>query len=252
MWADLKTTNFLGFEFADATYQQVADQLDRLSVEPRISLVVTANVDHIVMLLSDGAEDRDRSRFTHAYNGATLRLCDSRVLQALARYRGVKLRVVTGSDLTALLFNDGWLDRRKVALIGGDVEMLNDLRARYPKVDVSQHIPPMGILNNEAGIVAIEEFLERQQWNYILFAMGAPRSEIIAHRVMVRGAAQGVAICIGASIEFLLGRKARAPLWMQQARLEWAFRLIREPRRLWRRYLVKGPQILSIVMNWRK
>jgi N-acetylglucosaminyldiphosphoundecaprenol N-acetyl-beta-D-mannosaminyltransferase len=61
---------------------------------------------------------------------------------------------------------------------------------------------------------------------------------------------QGVALCIGASIEFLLGRKTRAPRWMQMAGMEWIFRLLSEPRRLWRRYLFNGPRILSIVTRW--
>jgi exopolysaccharide biosynthesis WecB/TagA/CpsF family protein len=47
----------------------------------------------------------------------------------------------------------------------------------------------------------------------------------------------------------LLGRKARAPRWMQQAKLEWAFRLLSEPRRLWRRYLVVGPRVFRLALS---
>jgi len=247
----LSTTNFLGLEFVDATYAEASAELDRLSREDRLSLVVTANVDHIVMLRGQSSEDAHREGFVRAYEQASLRMCDSRVLQALAWLKGIRLNVVTGSDLTAQMFRDGWFDGRKVALIGGDAKMVSDLRARFPKIQLFQHIPPMGILENEPAIVAIEDYLKGGDWDYILFAIGAPRSEIIAHRLMGIDNIRGVALCVGASIEFLLGRKARAPKWMQAARLEWSFRLLSEPRRLWRRYLVKGPRILAIVRDWK-
>lgn len=247
MQSELSTIDFLGLRFPDASYGGVAAELDRLSRQAGLSLVVTPNVDHVVML-HDAKEDRQTAdRFARAYNAAAMHLCDSRILQTLAWTKGISIPIVTGSDLTALLFEDGWLDGRNVALIGGDDAMLASLRARYPAINLAQHVPPMGILGKEAAIVEIEEFLKTREWHYIFFIMGAPRSEIIAHRVMESGSVRGVAMCVGASIEFILGRKARAPKWMRAARLEWGFRLLSEPRRLWRRYLVKGPRILTIV-----
>lgn len=246
----MSTTSFLGLAFADATYAECAAEVDRLSREDRLSLVVTANVDHVVMLLGQ-PPDKNRERFARAYDAASICLCDSRVLQTLAWVKGVRLKVVTGSDLTEMLFRGGWFAGRAVALIGGDASMAEDLKAQFPAIELSQHIPPMGILEKENAIMEIEAFLKGRRWDYILFAIGAPRSEIIAHRLMGVEGVQGVALCIGASIEFLLGRKARAPKWMQMARLEWMFRLLTEPRRLWRRYLLAGPRILAIVRDWK-
>jgi exopolysaccharide biosynthesis WecB/TagA/CpsF family protein len=251
MPTDSGVTAFLGLEFANASYAEAAREVDRLSRGDCVSLVVTPNVDHIVML-NDAKGDRSTiERFARAYDAAALRFCDSRVLQTLAWLKGVRLDVVTGSDLTVKLFDERWLDDRDVALIGGDECMLKNLKERFPAIRLAQHIPPMGILGKEAAIVEIEEFLKSKRWHYIFFIIGAPRGEIIAHRVMALEGVTGVALCVGASIEFLLGRKKRAPRWMQFARLEWAFRLMSEPRRLWRRYLVKGPRILAIVRRWK-
>lgn len=248
----LRTANFLDIEFVDATYDQVVAELDRLSREGGAQLVVTPNVDHIVMLRDEASFDENTERFARSYDASSMRLCDSRVLQALAWFQGINLKVVAGSDLTAGLFREGWFDNRKVALIGGDAEMLRELKARFPAVELSQHIPPMGTLESEPAISAIEEFLKGEQWHYILFAIGAPRSEIIAHRIIENEGLTGVVICIGASIEFLVGKKARAPKWIREVRMEWAFRLATEPRRLWRRYLVKGPRILAVIRNWKR
>ncbi|HEU4820333.1 MAG TPA: WecB/TagA/CpsF family glycosyltransferase, partial [Qipengyuania sp.] len=89
-------------------------------------------------------------------------------------------------------------------------------------------------------------FVERTQAQLVLFAIGAPQSEIVAHAIARRGRAGGVGLCIGASVEFLSGAKRRAPSWMQRAGLEWLFRLVSEPGRLWRRYLLRGPRIFRL------
>lgn len=247
----LPTTSFLGLEFVDASCAEIATELELLSRSGRFSLVVTPNVDYVVMLHSN-PQDETARRFRRAIAAASLITCDSKVLQALALFRGVALTVATGSDLTAYLFENGHLDGRNVALIGGDEAMSGELAQRFPAVQLMQHLPPMGILHNEQAIQEIERFIADHSFDYIFFAMGAPRSEIIAHRCLQMEGAVGVALSVGASIEFLLGRKARAPKWIQDLRMEWAFRLLSEPRRLWRRYLVSGPKILRIVYQWQR
>lgn len=240
------TTRFLGLDFVNASYCEITEELDRLSRSSKFALVVTPNVDHVVTLHSDPQND-NVMRFRSATADAALLLCDSRVLQSLALFRGVVLKVATGSDLTAYLFQHGCLDGRNVALIGGDVAMLDELTQRFPAIRLAQHVPPMGVLDNEAAIQDIEKFVTSNSFDFIFFAISAPRAEIIAHRCLHGGQAVGVALCVGASIEFLLGRKMRAPQWIQSIRMEWAFRLLSEPRRLWRRYLITGPKILMIV-----
>ncbi len=251
MLTELPTSRFLDLDFVDVSYAEIAAELDRMSRTGKFATVVTPNVDHIVMLHHQGADDVAK-QFRSAISAASLLACDSRILKALAALRGIKLQVVTGSDLTAYLFNHGFFDNRRVALIGGDPEMLSELTRRYPSIQLAQHIPPMGVLGNEAAIREIENFVVSSGFDYVLFAMGAPRSEIIAQRCSLLPGASGVALCIGASIEFLLGRKARAPRWVQKIGMEWAFRLMSEPRRLWRRYLVSGPRVFRIVSNWER
>lgn len=59
--------------------------------------------------------------------------------------------------------------------------------------------------------------------------------------------ARGLTLCCGASINFLTGVERRAPQWMQRLSLEWLYRLLQNPRRLARRYLVRGPQIVRLL-----
>lgn len=251
MHTERASSHFLGIDFESATYEGVADELDHLSQRDAFSYIVTPNVDHALML-NPSTANAATIPFREAYAAAEMRLCDSRILQRLARLHDVKLDVVTGSDLTAYLFRNGFLAGRKVALIGGDAEMVPELRERFSAIQIVQHEPPMGVLKNPDAVDEIIRFVEQQRAHYVLLAIGAPQSEIIAHKCVQAGRSVGVGLCIGASIEFLLDRKQRAPQWMQRLSLEWAFRLYSEPGRLWRRYLVTGPRIFVLASRWAK
>jgi hypothetical protein len=79
--------------------------------------------------------------------------------------------------------------------------------------------------------------------------VGCPQQEILANKLRARGIARGLTLCIGASIDFLTNVERRAPHWMQNAGMEWAFRLIQRPRQLAKRYLVRGPRIFVLLKH---
>ncbi|PKP67189.1 MAG: glycosyltransferase, partial [Alphaproteobacteria bacterium HGW-Alphaproteobacteria-9] len=181
MPTEFPTARFLGIDFANMTYAEVAGELDSLSRKDSFSYIVTPNVDHIVQL-NEGENDEVAPAFRTAYQSAQLRLCDSRVVQLLARLRSVHVDVVTGSDLTAYLFSEGYLNGRKVALIGGDDKIIEAVQLRYPAVLIDQHQPPMGVLGNPSARSQIVDFIAKGSFDVVLFAIGAPQSEIICHQ----------------------------------------------------------------------
>jgi N-acetylglucosaminyldiphosphoundecaprenol N-acetyl-beta-D-mannosaminyltransferase len=238
--------SFLGLRFDRLDEDAALAAVRELAGGERFAYVVTPNVDHLVRLHRQPAN----RRLWASYEDAALRLCDSRVLRSLAGLSGLKLDLVTGSDLTAkLMASPGRL--RSAAVIGGDEGLMRDLRARYPGWTWYWHAPPHGVLHDPAAQQAIAEFVEDCPAGLFLLAIGSPQSELVCALIAGRDAARGVGLCIGASLEFLTGAKARAPKWMQRAGLEWLFRLASEPARLWRRYLVEGPQIFLIWWRWR-
>ncbi len=81
-----------------------------------------------------------------------------------------------------------------------------------------------------------------RRWDIALLCLGCPAQEMIAHKLAELGCQSGIALCVGASIDFLTGARSRAPRWLQRLSLEWAYRLAQEPSRLWRRYLVESPK----------
>jgi exopolysaccharide biosynthesis WecB/TagA/CpsF family protein len=249
--AQAPLVEFLGLRYAQCDEAAtLAWTIDR-SRGSAFAYLVTPNVDHVVRL-HRAAQSPDGAHLRQAYDEADLCVCDSRILALLARWSGIELPVVPGSDLTARLLTAPLPAGTVIALIGGDEAQRQWLVAAQPEATILQHLPPMGLRKDTAAQIAVATFIEDSGAHLTLLTVGSPQSEIIAQRVKVRARAGGVGLCVGASLEFLTGAKRRAPRAIQALRLEWAFRLLSEPRRLWRRYLVEGPAILAIWRDWRR
>ena len=236
---------FLGIKFDQLEQSEAVKLVARLGRAPSFAYVVTPNVDHLVRLHSPAPDPA----LWQAYRSAALCLCDSRIIRFLARKSGIPLSLVPGSDLTVELLEDNRFELNSIAVIGGDRDLLEILAARYPARQWHHHMPPMGVRRDHQAQTAIIDFVEESTAGVYFFAIGSPQSELLCAEVCRRGKASGIALCIGASLEFLAGTKKRAPRWMQKLALEWLYRLLTEPRRLSRRYLIEGPTIFRI---WRR
>lgn len=242
---------FLDVRFDSIDTAQALTWIVAASREATFRYVATPNVDHIVMLHGDGQEPW-RLKYKAAVRQADLVLNDSRILARMARLAGVNLPLAPGSDLTRELVARGIAPGSRITLIGGSDADAAWLRKRLAGCEVAHLAPPMGVRDSAGLQEMIAGFVEQEASDFTFLAIGAPQSELVAQLIAQRNRARGVALCIGASIEFLSGARRRAPRWMQLAGLEWLFRLLSEPRRLWRRYLVQGPRIFAIWYQWRK
>lgn len=207
---------------------------------------VTPNVDHIIRY-------HDQPAFRDLYASAKFVLLDSRFLAGLLRLtRGLNLRCCPGSDLTATLFADVIAPDDKVVLIGSTSAAVALLTEKYGVRGLRHFNPPMGFIKDPAAVEQCLRFIESESpFRFCLLAVGSPQQEMLAHALLARGRARGLALCIGASIDFLTGNEKRAPRWMQNAGLEWAYRLLQNPMRLARRYLIRGPRIFLMLPKLR-
>ena len=208
----------------------------------RFGYVVTPNVDHLIKFTED-------AEFRKCYQTARWVLLDSRVAAHLIRWRyGLNLRVCTGSDLTARLLEKIVNSNDDIVIIGSSTANVETVRRRYGLAKVRHYDPPMGFIHDPAAVEHCLNFIEASSpFRFCLLAVGSPQQEHLAAALSSRGRARGLALCIGASINFLAGTERRAPAWMQRMSLEWLFRLLQNPRRLGTRYLVRGPKILSVL-----
>ena len=239
---------FLGLTYDLASLDQTLDWVAEAARRESFVYIVTPNVDHVVRL-----QDRPVTEaIALAYGEASLTLCDSRILGALAKLSGIDLTIVPGSDLTAALLGSSRFDGLHVLVVGGTIATLDMLARRFDRVRWTQFIPGPRVLSSAEDQRTIMEAVTSARADLVFMAFGAPQSELVCWQIQRSGTARGVALCVGASLEFLTGEKRRAPRIFQRLYLEWLFRLLSEPRRLWRRYLVVGPRVFHIWWNSRR
>lgn len=236
---------FLGCRFDTGSIDEAMDSILAETGE-HFKYIVTPNVHHMVKLLDNPATLRP------LYERAWRVFCDSRVLSRLARCSGLRLPVITGSDLTARVIARAAEQGLTIALVGPTPAARAALERRYPGLKVVLHTPPMGFITSEHEIQKCVDFVVNAQASLAFLAVGMPQQEILAGHLANHPQARGVGLCIGASIDFLTGKQHRAPVWIQKAGLEWLHRLLSDPRRLASRYLLECPRIFYFFFFRRK
>jgi N-acetylglucosaminyldiphosphoundecaprenol N-acetyl-beta-D-mannosaminyltransferase len=237
---------FLGVRFDAITVNELIRWSARRSPRAAFGYVVTPNVDHIVRL------HRHLDLIGPIYRDSAYTVCDSRVLSTFARMAGRELPVMAGSDFTAAFLRNAARPDDPILIVGGEPDQIERLKSTFGLRQVAHHQPPRGLLKNPEAMDEAVRFIVSHPARYIFLAVGSPQQELIAHRVWQTNRAVGIGFCVGAAIDFLTGKAKRAPKVMQVSRLEWLHRLMREPRRLWRRYLVEDMRILGLYWRWRR
>ncbi|KQY90130.1 WecB/TagA/CpsF family glycosyltransferase [Brevundimonas sp. Root1423] len=229
-------TRFMTLDFAGGDRSAMLDRVLGMARDA-YGYVVTPNVDHVIKLM-DGRVPRD------VYEGAGLKVCDSRILAHLARLRGVRLPVYPGSDLTADLLASPAAEGLTIAVFGPDRAAFDDLAARYPRQTLKFLEAPM-LVPGTLGWRAAVGHAAHAEWDVLLACVSFPKQELFAHALRAAGRRTGVTLCVGASVDFLTGRQQRAPRIFQRLSLEWLHRLLSQPRRMFRRYVIEGPAIFG-------
>jgi N-acetylglucosaminyldiphosphoundecaprenol N-acetyl-beta-D-mannosaminyltransferase len=211
--------------------------------------VFTPNVDHVVKADSQPA-------FREAYARADLHLADGMPIVWAARLLGSPLPAkVSGSDLVVPLARLAADRRWRVFVLGGAPGVAEEAGAKMTG-ELGVHVvgtasPNVGPDGSSDTAEETVELIRGAQPDLLLVAFGAPKQELWIDRHRER-LAPAVAVAVGGSLDFFVGRVRRAPPWMSRAGLEWLFRLLQEPRRMWRRYLVEDPRFVAIVLRSRR
>jgi len=193
----------------------------------------------------------DSSAFQRVVNGADLITPDGRPLVWALRSLGVRdATQVRGTDLTTHVVERAAREGIPIGLYGGTPDLLETfvriLERRYPGVRVvCQIAPPFRPLTPEEDKTVTKEI--RSSGARILFVgIGCPRQErwMEAHKDRIPAVMLGV----GAAFDFHTGRVRQAPAWMQVAGLEWLFRLLMDPKRLWKRYAKHNPRFVVLFL----
>ncbi len=239
-----RSYDFIGATFDPLTPMQTLERAKWMTLNHGFRFLVTPNVDHLVRVA------KEPEVFNPLYEASWLSVCDSRILELLAKVSGIPLKAVPGSDLTQQLFDNVITRDDPITVIGADKEIIETVKTLYGFDKINHYEPPFGLRNKPDEVAKTAEFIANHPARYVFICVGSPQQEMIAKACLDRGDCVGLGLCVGASLEFLSGRVKRAPKWMQNMRLEWLFRLASEPKRLWKRYLLEGPKIFWLWTKW--
>src|SRR5688572_15313511 len=237
-----------GVRIDNVTMAQAIGRIERMIRRGDASYVVTPNVDHLVKIQRDDT-------FRAAYGGASLVLADGMPLLWAARFlRTPIVEKVSGSDLFPRFCEVAAERGYKLFFLGGRpgaaARAAEVLTERNPGLlVVGMHCPPMGFENDAQENQKAIDMIRASGADALFVGLGSPKQE----RWMARHCNDlrvPVSIGIGASFDFVSGFVRRAPRFMQRIGLEWLWRLAREPKRMYRRYLIDDPRFFLLI--WRQ
>lgn len=224
-----------------ADWWQCLDRIAEWAAGRESRYVCMCNVHSIVTAQREPA-------FRAVINAADLALPDGAPIAWCLRRRGFPgQRRISGPDLMWRCCARAEQENLSVFLYGCGTETLQrlsrHLAREFPGLKLAgSHAPPFRPLTAEED-AQVERMIESSGAQIVFVALGCPKQEawMAAHRGRIRAVMLGV----GAAFEYHAGVVRRAPRWMQAAGMEWLYRLLSEPGRLWRRYLVTNTLFIA-------
>lgn len=212
------------------------------------ALVVTPNVDHIVQM-------EDDTDMRSIYEKAALLFADGMPLVWLSKILPGKSfpERVTGADLLPSLCEQGAKEGLRIYFMGGQEgvaeQAAQKARERFKGIQiVGTYCPPFGFESDPKECTRIVDDINAKKPDLLFLGVGAPKQEKWANAHFDR-LDTGPILCVGASFDFLAGNIKRAPSWIQRSGMEWLWRLLSEPTRLWRRYLLRDSRFLLLALR---
>lgn len=249
--AELAWIDVLGTPIVATTLDEVLAYFDRAVDERRRTHVCVCSVNNVVTA-------RDDPELARAHATAGLCLPDGFPLAWLAKRRGSRrAERIRGLDLVQAASAQAAREGHRVYLYGGGPGVARRaaarLKARHRRLRVvGTHAPPFRALTLEED-EAIVRAINAARPDIVWVGLSTPKQEkwMAAHRSRLRAP---LLVGVGAAFDFVAGTKRPAPPWMGRMGLEWLWRFLHEPRRLWRRVFVQGPTFvaLSIGEGWRR
>ncbi|OUL37159.1 glycosyltransferase [Nostoc sp. T09] len=242
--------NICGTEIDKYSFNEVVTKIVNHALSKgKPEYVVTPNAMHILSLQKDAF-------FREIYRQAFLVVPDGVSLLWAAKFLQTPLKGrVNGTDLFEKLCAIAAEKGLKVFLLGGRPgaaeQAKQKLKDRHPNLSiVGTYCPPYGFEYQPEELESINSKIKAASPDILFVGLGAPKQEKwIAHNYLELQVP--ISIGIGVSFELVADLVRRAPVWMQKTGLEWLFRLIVEPSRLWKRYILGNPTFIWLVLKQR-
>lgn len=211
--------------------------------------IVPINVDVVMKIEND-------SYLKEIIDNADLVLIDGKPLVWISNWHNRPIKAkISGSDLVPLLCERSLKKGYTIFLIGGRDGIAQKAKARLEKElsgikIVGTYAPPFGFETDVREIKKINQMITAVHPDLLIACFGCPKQEKWIYENYKKYDAK-VSICAGATVDFLAGNVARAPHWMSDHGLEWFYRFMQEPKRMFKRYFIDDVKIIKLILKYR-
>ena len=220
----------------ESALEYVADRFEALCG----GYICAANAHTAVMAHED-------LQYRKVQTEAVLILPDGKPLSVIGKKKsGLPMEKVTGTHFMRAIFTDPRFSDRKHYFYGTTAEdmekMIPAVKMQYPNLEICGWEPSVFRELSEPEVNALAHRISEAKADFVWVALGAPRQENLMYRL--KGKTDAVMTGVGGAFHILAGTVGDAPAWMQNAGLEWFYRLSKEPKRLFKRYLVTNTKFI--------
>lgn len=234
----------------NTTMDETLEYIDELIVREHPAYIMAVNVD-VIMKIEKDAE------LKQVADDADMVIVDGKPLIWISKWHKKPIKEkISGSDLVPALCSRSAQKGYSIFILGGKEGVAEqaklNLQKKYEGINIiGTYAPPYGFEKNQEEIDKINSMLNEAKPDILVVCFGCPKQEKFVYDNYQKYGAK-VSVCAGATVDFLAGNVKRAPRWMSEHGLEWLYRFIQEPKRLFKRYFVDDIKILKLVWKYRK
>lgn len=246
----LNRMRFMNTYVDNVTLEEAISHIEKCINERKIGYVITPNVDQIVRIEHD-------PYFREICDNAELLLADGHPLLWIANWYKTPIKQkICGSDLVPILCGVAARKDYSVFLLGAAegvaAKAAENLKQRYPGLNIAgTYSPPFGFEKDKKEIEKINRMLYKSKADMLFVGMGVPKQDIFIYENMNKYQIP-MSFSIGATIDFLAGVQKRAPKWMSKIGMEWLYRLLQDPKRMFKRYIIDDMKIIGLAQKYKR
>lgn len=233
----------------NVTMPETIAAIEKMIADNKKSYVVAINVDVVMKIEND-------PYLKQVVDNADMVLVDGKPLVWISKLHGKPLKAkISGSDLVPLLCEVAAQKNYTIFIIGGKEGIAEQARKRLeeklPGIQiVGTYAPPLGFERDEKELDKINHMISDVHPDLLVACFGCPKQEKWIYENIEKYDAK-VSVCAGATVDFLAGNVNRAPRWMSEHGLEWFYRFLQEPKRMFKRYFVDDVKIIGLIKKYK-
>lgn len=245
----MEKQELLNTKINNVDINETIDYIENCIINKKKSYVVPINVDVVMKIEKDPL-------LKEIVDKADLTLVDGMPLKWISKIKKKPIKEkISGSDLVPKLCEISEKKGYKIFIIGGKDGIANkakiNLEKKYQNIKiVGTYAPPFGFEKDNEELKKINKMISDVKPDLLFVCLGCPKQEKWIYENYKKNDAI-VYICAGATVDFLAGNIKRAPKWMSNIGLEWFYRFLKEPKRLFKRYFIDDIKIIKLIKKYK-